>query len=83
MSSLAQRMNEMLLRSAEAAGAENLEAVAAAISQSAMAQRSVVDDLLDAQMMPEEALLGHLSEWLHLPWEADLKPRNSRKLKDV
>lgn len=83
MSSLAQRMNEMLLRSAEAAGAENLEAVAAAISQSAMAQRSVVDDLLDAQMMPEEAFLGHLSEWLHLPWEADLKPRNSRKLKDV
>ncbi len=83
MSSLANRMNDMLLRAAEAGGAEDMEAVAKLIAESNQAQRPVVEDLLDARMAVEEDFLGALSQSLRLPWEAELKPRNSRRLKDV
>ncbi len=83
MSSLAHRMNDMLLRAAEAGGAEDMEAVAKLITDSNQAQRPVVEDLLDARLATEEDFLGALSASLGLPWEAELKPRNSRRLKDV
>jgi type II secretory ATPase GspE/PulE/Tfp pilus assembly ATPase PilB-like protein len=76
-------MNDMLLRAAEAGGAEDMEAVAKLIAESNQAQRPVVEDLLDARLATEEDFLGALSGSLGLPWEAELKPRNSRRLKDV
>lgn len=83
MSSLAQRMNEMLLRAAEAGGAEDLDAVQALIAAANQAQRPVVEELLDARLATEEDFLHALSQALRLPWEAELKPRNSRRLKEV
>jgi type II secretory ATPase GspE/PulE/Tfp pilus assembly ATPase PilB-like protein len=83
MSSLANRMNDMLLRAAQAGGAEDMEAVQKLIAEANQAQRPVIEDLLDARLATEEDCLHALSESLRLPWEADLKPRNSRRLKDV
>jgi type II secretory ATPase GspE/PulE/Tfp pilus assembly ATPase PilB-like protein len=83
MSSLAQRMNDMLVYSAHAGGVESMEPVERILADSAQAQRSVVEDLLDSRLADEEMFLGALSERLHLPWEPHLKPRNSRRLKEV
>lgn len=83
MSSPAQRMNEMLIRAAEAGGAEDLEAVVKVITEANQGQRHVVEDLLDARLAVEEDFLGALSQSLGLPWEAEMKPRNSRRLKEV
>ena len=83
MSSLAQRMNDMLLSSAEAGGAESMEAVEKIISDAAHAQRPVVEDLLDSRQMGEEDFLFALSQRLNLPWEPNLKPRHARRLKEV
>jgi type II secretory ATPase GspE/PulE/Tfp pilus assembly ATPase PilB-like protein len=83
MSSLAARMNEILLRAVEAGGAEDLAAVEKIITEAHQAQRPVVEDLLDSRVATEEDFLSALSQSLHLPWEPELKPRNSRRLKDV
>ena len=83
MSSLAQRMNDMLLSSAEAGGVESMETVEKVIADAAHAQRSVVEDLLDSRQMSEEDFLSALSQRLNLPWEPNLKPRHARRLKEV
>ena len=83
MSSLAQRMNDMLLSSAEAGGAESMEVVEKIISDAAHAQRPVIEDLLDSRQMSEEDFLFALSQRLNLPWEPNLKPRHARRLKEV
>jgi type II secretory ATPase GspE/PulE/Tfp pilus assembly ATPase PilB-like protein len=83
MSSLAQRMNDMLLTSAEAGGAESMEAVEQIIQEAAHQQRPVIEDLLDSRQMSEEDFLLALSQRLNLPWESNLKPRHSRRLKEV
>jgi len=83
MSSLAQRMNDMLIYSAHAGGVESMETVEKIITEAAQAQRSVVEDLLDSRQADEEMFLGALSERLNLQWESHLKPRNSRRLKEV
>ena len=61
MSSLAQRMNDMLISSAEAGGAESMEAVEKIISDAAHSQRPVIEDLLDSHQMGEEEFLFALS----------------------
>jgi len=76
-------MNDMLTYSAHAGGVESMEPVERIIAEAAQAQRSVVEDLLDSRQADEELFLGALSERLHLPWEPHLKPRNSRRLKEV
>ncbi|MES2709652.1 MAG: ATPase, T2SS/T4P/T4SS family [Verrucomicrobiota bacterium] len=83
MSSLAQRMNDMLIRAAEAGGAEDMDAIVKVIDEANRGQREVVEDILDTRLAVEEDFLGALSQSLHLPWEAELKPRNSRRLKEV
>src|SRR5688572_30760766 len=83
MSSLAQRMNDMLLSSAEAGGAESMETVEKIIADAAQSQRPVVEELLDSRLMSEEDFLAALSQRLNLPWEPVLKPRNARRLKEV
>ncbi len=76
-------MNDMLLSSAEAGGAESMEVVEKIISDAAHAQRPVVEDLLDSRQMSEEDFLFALSQRLNLPWEPNLKPRHARRLKEV
>lgn len=76
-------MNEMLVRAAEAGGAEDQPAVEKIIADANQAQRPVVEDLLDARLATEEDFLHALSQSLRLPWEPEIKPRNSRRLKDV
>jgi general secretion pathway protein E len=76
-------MNEILLRSVEAGGAEDLAAVEKVITEAHQAQRPVIEDLLDARLATEEDFLSALSHSLRLPWEPELKPRNSRRLKDI
>src|SRR5436190_1411028 len=83
MSSLAQRMNDMLIYSAHAGGVESMETVEKIIAEASQSQRPVVEDLLDSRLADEEMFLGALSERLNLPWEPILKPRNSRRLKEV
>jgi general secretion pathway protein E len=83
MSSLAQRMNDMLTYSAQAGGVDSMETVDKIIADAAQAQRPVVEDLLDSRLADEELFLGALSERLNIPWEANLKPRNTRRLKEV
>ncbi len=83
MSSLAQRMNDMLLSSAEAGGAESMEVVEKIVTDAAHAQRPVVEDLLDSRQMSEEDFLFALSQRLNIPWEPNLKPRHARRLKEV
>src|SRR5687767_945897 len=82
MSSLANRMNDILLRSAEAGGAESMEAVEKIIAEAAQGQRPVIEELLDSRLMSEEDFLAALSQRLNLPWEPVLKPRNARRLKE-
>lgn len=83
MSSLATRMNDMLLRAMQAGGAEEMDKVAQLCEEAARGQRAVVEDLLDSRLAVEEDFLQALAGSLGLPWEKNLKPRNSRQLKDV
>jgi general secretion pathway protein E len=76
-------MNDMLVYAAHAGGVESMESVERILAEAAQAQRSVVEDLLDSRQADEELFLGALSERLNLPWEPHLKPRNSRRLKEV
>ena len=83
MSSIASRMNDILLRSAQSGAAEDMEAVEKIIHEANAGQRSVVEDLIDSRLMVEEEFLEALSGNLGMPWEADIKPRNSRRLKEI
>ena len=76
-------MNDMLLSSAEAGGAESMEVVEKIITDAAHAQRPVIEDLLDSRQMGEEEFLFALSLRLNIPWEPNLKPRHARRLKEV
>lgn len=83
MSSLAQRMNDMLLSSAQFGGAESMEAVETIIQDAAQQQRPVIEDILDSRLVSEEDFLAALSERLNLPWEPNIKPRHGRRLKEI
>ncbi len=83
MSSLAQRMKAMLMQSAEAGEAAEMEPIEKLIDDAARAQRSIIEEVLDSKLVNEEHFMQALADQLKLPWEADLKPRNSRKLKEV
>ena len=76
-------MNDMLIYSATAGGVESMEAVEKIIAEASQSQRPVVEDLLDSRLADEELFLSALSDRLNLPWEPALKPRNSRRLKEV
>ncbi len=83
MSSIASRMNDILLRSAKSGAAEDMETVEKIIEEANSGQRSVVEDLIDSHQMVEEDFLEALSANLRMPWEADIKPKNSRRLKEI
>jgi type II secretory ATPase GspE/PulE/Tfp pilus assembly ATPase PilB-like protein len=76
-------MNEILLQAASQAEVEDLEPIQKLIADAAKAQRSVIEDLIDSKQVNEEMFMESLASSMKMPWESDLKPRNSRKLKEV
>lgn len=83
MSTLAKRMNEILMQAASQAEAEDLEPVQKLITDAAKGQRSVIEDVIDSKLLNEEMFMESLAAGLRMPWEDDLRPRNSRRLKEV
>lgn len=83
MSSHSQRMNEILLQAAANAEVEDIAPVQQLIKDAAKGQRSVMEELLDSRLMNEEMFMESFAQQMRMPWEADLKPRNSRRLKEI
>ncbi len=83
MSSLAKRMNQILLQAAQQAQADEVEPIQKLIDEAVKGQRSVVEELIDSRAVDEEQFMASLAHQMKLPWEADLKPRNSRRLKEI
>ncbi len=83
MSTLASRMNDILLRAAHAGGAEDTENVSRLVADAHAGQRSVIEDMVDSKMMVEEDFLKALAGNLGMVFEADIKPRKARRLKEI
>jgi hypothetical protein len=83
MSSLAKRMNQILLHASQQAEADELEPIQKLIDEAVKGQRSVVEELIDSKAVDEEKFMAALAHQMKMPWEADLKPRNSRRLKEI
>lgn len=76
-------MSELFVKAAEIAGASDNEKVEHIVVEAAKGQRSIVDDLLDSQLVNEEIFLEHLSREMGMEWGAELNPKNGRRLKQV
>jgi len=76
-------MKALFFEAAKAAGLENEEMGQKIIENAARQGRSVIDDLIDSKQLNEEDFIRHLAGALALPFEFDLKPRHSRRLRDV
>ncbi len=76
-------MKALFFEAAKAAGLENDELGQRLIETAARQGRSVIDDLIDSKQVNEEDFLRHVAATLALPYETDLKPRHSRKLREV
>ena len=76
-------MKSLLLNSAQAAEADDLELIEKLIDEAAMSQRSVIDDIVDSKMVSEEDFLAGLAGELDIEWIDELKPRKTRRLKEV
>ena len=76
-------MKDMFLQAARTAGLDNDEVSLKIIDTAARQGRSIIEDFLDSKLVVEEEFLSALSEMLGLVYDPDLKPRNSRKLREV
>lgn len=76
-------MKALFFEAAKAAGLENEELGQKLIENAARQGRSVIDDVIDSKQVNEEDFLRQVAATLGLPYEHDLKPRHSRKLRDV
>ena len=76
-------MKALFFEAAKAAGLENEDLGQKLIENAARQGRSVIDDLIDSKQVTEEDFLGNVAHALGLPYEMELKPRNSRKLREV
>jgi general secretion pathway protein E len=76
-------MKALFFEAAKASGLENEELGQKLIENAARQGRSVIDDMIDSKQVNEEDFLRHVAATLALPYEHDLKPRHSRKLRDV
>ncbi|MFN0128413.1 MAG: GspE/PulE family protein [Verrucomicrobiales bacterium] len=76
-------MKALFFEAAKAAGLENEEMGQKIIENAARQGRSVIDDLIDSKQLNEEDFVRHLAGALALTFEFDLKPRQSRRLRDV
>ncbi|MDG2124554.1 MAG: hypothetical protein P8J87_12690, partial [Verrucomicrobiales bacterium] len=61
-------MKSLLLNSAQAGEAADLELIEKLIDEAAMAQRSVIDDIVDSKMVSEEDFLASLAGQLDIEW---------------
>jgi type II secretory ATPase GspE/PulE/Tfp pilus assembly ATPase PilB-like protein len=76
-------MSELFVKAAEIAGASDTEKVEHIVVEAAKGQRSVIDDILDSQLVNEEIFLEQLSREMGMEWGAVLSPKNGRRLKQV
>jgi len=76
-------MKEIFLKIAERNGEPDITGIEKAITEAAMGQRSIIEELLNREMFNEEEFLEGLAEELDINWEKDLKTINKRKLREV
>ena len=76
-------MSELFVKAAEHAGASDGEKVEQIVVDAAKGQRSIVDDILDSQLVNEEIFLEELSKFMGMQWGEQLNPKNGRGLKQV
>lgn len=76
-------MREIFLSAAQAAGLENEELAVKIIENAARQGRSIIDDMLDSKQVNEEEFLAAVAEALGLPFERDVKTRNSRRMREL
>ncbi len=76
-------MKEIFLNSARESGTEDLETCQRVVDSAAIAQRSVIEELLNTQLVEEEDFLKVISEELKIPWRDTLDPKGRRKLKQI
>ncbi|MDC0504252.1 GspE/PulE family protein [Verrucomicrobiales bacterium] len=78
-------MKDLFLDCARNAALESEEKLVEVLDQSVFQQRSLVDDVLDTQLVDEERFLENLSKKLSIGWKEelerdDVKPRQLREL---
>ena len=76
-------MKEIFLKIAERNGEPEIAGIEKAITEAAMGQRSIIEELLNREIFNEEEFLEGLAEELDITWEKDLKTINKRKLREV
>lgn len=76
-------MKEIFLKTAKRTGTPEIDGIEKVVVEAASGQRSVIEELLNREMVNEEEFLGGLADELRIPWEAELKPINKRKLREV
>ena len=76
-------MKEIFLKTARRSGAPEIDGFEKVVEDAAVGQRSVVEELLNRDLITEEEFLRCLSEELNLPWEDEIKPIGKRKLREV
>ncbi len=76
-------MKEIFLNTAKRSGTSELDGFEKVVTEAAGGQRSVVEELLNREMVDEEPFLQGLAEELKLAWEPELKPINKRQLREI
>ncbi len=76
-------MKDLLVKSAEECGAEDLEQIETLVAEAASRQRSAIEDVLNAQAVDEEGFLRALSGQLGFEYEDELEPKRKRQLKRI
>jgi len=76
-------MNQIFLKLSALTDADEIENFTKIVDEAAASQRSIIEDILNADMVKEEAFLSSLAGELGLPWEEDLNPRRKRQLRTV
>ena len=76
-------MKEIFIKSARESGAEDLEACEKVVADAAGHQRSVIEELLNTELVHEDTFLRNLSEELAMEWKKEVVPKGKRHLKRV
>lgn len=76
-------MKEIFLKTAKRSGTPELDGFEQVIDDASVGQRSVVEEVLNRDLVTEEDFLRCLSEELKITWEEEIKPIEKRKLRDV
>lgn len=76
-------MKEIFINSARESGAEDLEACEKVVVDAAVHQRSVIEELLNSDLVHEDTFLKNLSEELAMEWRGEILPKGKRNLKRI